>query len=203
LDKRILLEKGGLSYGTSSLGPSLCASSLLHVLPLGGLLLWQEITGEIGEISDKYPTPMTIELVYENQNEVHKEDCVIKPKAEIESKRPEKIQSSSQKIQRGIPQESSQEEPRNNEERTNIKPSSNNQKPRYPLRAKEERIQGIVYLRITIQSSGQVVATKPLEPRAHPLLEKAAIEAVSHWTYVLSGPIRTTVRDIPIIFELD
>lgn len=203
MDNRSPLEQSSLSYGTSSLGPSLCAATLLHILPLGGLLFWQEMTGEVGEISNKYPTPMTIELIYENQSEVQKEDCVIKPKAEEELKKPETNHPLLHKIRPYSPLESSVGDTLSNTEEIILRPSSNNQKPSYPLRAREELIQGSVYLRITINPSGQVISADPLEPRAHPLLEKAALDAVIHWTYVLSGPSRTTVRHIPIIFELE
>ena len=195
MDKRIPLLQDGLSHGAS-----LCASLFFHALPLGGFFLWQ---GEIENRGITQHPPLTIDLIYENQNEAEDEAYIIKPKVEEKSKECEKIQLSPENIQCCVPQESSLKDTVEGEEKITLKPDSNNRKPCYPLRAREERIQGTVFLRITIQPSGQVAAAVPLEPRAHPLLEKAALEAVSHWTYVIPYSVRALVRDIPIIFELE
>lgn len=76
-----------------------------------------------------------------------------------------------------------------------VTPSPGNQKPAYPLRAREENIEGTVFLRLTIGPSGQVLKAIPLSPRTHPLLEKSALETVYQHIYIISGPARTIICD--------
>ena len=206
MDKRVDLGQCAINHGWSLRG-ALCASTLLHVLPLGGLFLWQG--GVINEVSNNQKIPLSIKLVYESQDKIPKE--VFFPseisledelKAESPLMKPEVNQPSMVRRQSNETGGAS-EDTVTIEKGTIVKPLSSNKKPPYPLRAREEKIQGTVYLRLTIHSSGHVITANLLEPRAHPLLEKAALEAVQHWAYVISGPDRTIVRDIPIIFELE
>jgi protein TonB len=88
------------------------------------------------------------------------------------------------------------------EEVVTIIPSPGNQKPSYPLQAREEAIEGMVFLRLSIDSSGQVINAIPLEPFAHPLLERAALKAVRTWTFAVSGVVGTVSRDQAIEFKL-
>src|ERR1035441_11111686 len=53
--------------------------------------------------------------------------------------------------------------------------------PRYPPLAKAARIQGVVRLRLLVDSSGFV--TQVLEPSGHPLLVRAATEAAQQYRY--------------------
>ena len=53
--------------------------------------------------------------------------------------------------------------------------------PVYPLKAKEDRIQGDVLLRATINREGNVSDVKAIY--GHPLLVEAAVEAVKQWRY--------------------
>lgn len=197
------MEKSSVSYG-SSLGQSLIASTLLHALPLGGILFWQG--GVDLEIGETHQNPLTVEVVYENKN-----NCLSKEttqqyttdrsgnlKKEASPREPKLAKVSSGKIQK----ENNQGILSINEDTIIVTPCSGNPEPPYPLRAREENIQGTVHLRLTINESGHVIKATPIAPLAHPLLEKAALETVGKWKYTVSGPARTLVRPIPIVFTL-
>jgi protein TonB len=54
-------------------------------------------------------------------------------------------------------------------------------RPEYPPLAKMARIQGVVRMEIVVNKDGSVQDIKVIT--GHPLLVKAAIEAVSRWRY--------------------
>jgi TonB family protein len=62
--------------------------------------------------------------------------------------------------------------------------------PVYPELARQENVQGTVRLEVVIGSNGAVKSTKVLG--GHPLLIRAAEEAVKKWRYE-AGPESTTV----------
>lgn len=53
--------------------------------------------------------------------------------------------------------------------------------PEYPQEAKDQRIQGAVVLRVTIDQLGDVAAAELIS--GHPALAPAAIDAVKQWKY--------------------
>jgi len=63
--------------------------------------------------------------------------------------------------------------------------------PVYPTEAQQARIQGIVIIEAIIDESGQVAATKVL--KSIPLLDDAALAAVSQWKYT-----PTTLNGAPV-----
>lgn len=63
--------------------------------------------------------------------------------------------------------------------------------PVYPTEAQQARIQGIVIIEAVIDESGQVAAEKVL--KSVPLLDDAALAAVSQWKYT-----PTTVNGVPV-----
>ena len=64
--------------------------------------------------------------------------------------------------------------------------------PKYPEIARKAGIEGTVYLRIAIDSTGTVVDVKVVKG-VHELLDKAAVEAAWHWKYY---PAKQ--RDMPV-----
>lgn len=87
-----------------------------------------------------------------------------------------------------------------------ITPHSQNRPPVYPLEARQQEIEGTVWLHLTITSSGIVKQVKAIAPYANPHLEKAALQAVQQWLFVIeSAEINETkelIRQIPIHFQL-
>ncbi len=69
--------------------------------------------------------------------------------------------------------------------------------PVYPFIALESRVQGVVILEATISESGAVENLRVL--RSHPLLERAAIEAVRQWRYT---PTRLNGVPVPVIMTV-
>ena len=69
--------------------------------------------------------------------------------------------------------------------------------PVYPLIAIESRVTGVVILEATISESGTVENLRVL--RSHPLLERAAIEAVRQWRYT---PTRLNGVPVPVIMTV-
>jgi protein TonB len=69
--------------------------------------------------------------------------------------------------------------------------------PVYPALAKQARIQGVVILEANISPEGTIENLKVIS--GHPLLQQAAIDAVSQWRYkptTLNGeavPVVTTI----------
>jgi Ca-activated chloride channel homolog len=75
--------------------------------------------------------------------------------------------------------------------------------PEYPEKAKRARVQGIVFLMIEVDEQGNVVEAEL--KRGHPLLVKAAIEAVKKWKYqptILNGAPVRVIAAVSINFVL-
>lgn len=89
-----------------------------------------------------------------------------------------------------------------NPERNNqALPTFCNQKPEYPEEARLLGIEGTVTLEITLSPQGKVIGLKSLEPKAHPILEKAAQDQVQTWQFPASD--HSAVHVLPIKFELE
>lgn len=87
-----------------------------------------------------------------------------------------------------------------------LHPADGNLKPFYPVKARQERIEGTVWLRLTIDHSGRVNQVTSIPPLAHPLLEASAIETVKKWKFVIQGNNLLNnefIREIPIKFVLE
>jgi len=77
-------------------------------------------------------------------------------------------------------------------------------KPEYPPLAKMARIQGTVRLEALISTDGTIQKLRVLA--GHPLLMKAAIDAVAHWRYqptLLNGDPVEVVTEIDVNFTLE
>ena len=77
-------------------------------------------------------------------------------------------------------------------------------KPEYPPLAKMARIQGVVRLEAVISTGGTIQNLRVLA--GHPLLVKAAIDAVAHWRYqptLLNGDPVEVVTEINVNFTLE
>jgi periplasmic protein TonB len=77
-------------------------------------------------------------------------------------------------------------------------------KPEYPPSAKMARIQGVVRLEAVISKDGTIQNLKVLT--GHPLLVKAAIDAVARWRYqptLLNGDPLEVVTEIDVNFTLE
>lgn len=73
--------------------------------------------------------------------------------------------------------------------------------PVYPPAALAARISGVVIIEALVDEAGRVTSAKAL--RSHPLLERAAIEAVQQWRYsplVLNGEPQTFVLTVTLTF---
>jgi len=71
--------------------------------------------------------------------------------------------------------------------------------PEYPPLAKMARVQGDVALVVTVDEDGEVADVKVVS--GHPLLVKAALDAVSQWRYA-KPPITPLHFDVTVHFEL-
>jgi protein TonB len=74
-------------------------------------------------------------------------------------------------------------------------------KPVYPADAKEARIQGVVILEALIGRDGSVNEVKAIS--GHPMLQQAAIDAVSQWKYkptLLNGQPVEVVTTVTVNF---
>lgn len=75
--------------------------------------------------------------------------------------------------------------------------------PEYPIMAQRAQVQGIVVLEASVDTTGRVRAVKAL--RAHPLLERAAIDAVEQWQYeplMLNGVATPFVLTVTVSFSI-
>jgi protein TonB len=66
--------------------------------------------------------------------------------------------------------------------------------PRYPELAKKARVSALVLLQVTVGEDGNVADIKLL--RGHPLLNKAALDAVRQWKY---SPTLLNGEPVPVI----
>jgi TonB family protein len=75
---------------------------------------------------------------------------------------------------------------------------THNVAPKYPVEAREQRIQGDVLLQATIDTKGNLVKLKVVQ--GDPVLVEAAVDAVKQWRYrpyILKGEpveVETTIR---------
>lgn len=80
-----------------------------------------------------------------------------------------------------------------------------NPRPAYPRQAKREGLEGTALLRIWVQASGKPGAVNVQKSSGHELLDSAAKEAVSKWTFVPATqggvPVGGFVT-VPIVFRL-
>ena len=80
-----------------------------------------------------------------------------------------------------------------------------NPRPAYPRRAKREGLEGTTLLRVAVQASGKPGAVKVQKSSGHEVLDEAAVEAVSKWTFVPAtqggDPVAGSVT-VPIVFRL-
>jgi len=77
-------------------------------------------------------------------------------------------------------------------------------KPEYPPLAKMARIQGVVRLEAVIRTGGTIRNLRVLA--GHPLLVKAAIDAVARWRYqptLLNGDPVEVITEIDVNFTLE
>ena len=76
--------------------------------------------------------------------------------------------------------------------------------PIYPLLAKQMRISGVVELEGVLGTDGRIHELRAL--RGHPMLVKAAVDAVRQWTYaptILNGQAVEVVAPIIVTFRLN
>jgi TonB family protein len=77
--------------------------------------------------------------------------------------------------------------------------------PRYPEAAREEGIQGDVFIRVFVDTTGSVVEAEVFKS-AHPALDSAALAAAREWTFTpavcLNRPVSQYVC-IPVRFVLE
>ena len=74
----------------------------------------------------------------------------------------------------------------------------------YPPKAKENHIEGVVHLQVTIGTDGGMKELKLIS--GQPLLAQAALEAVRQWRYqptTLNGELVEVVTQIAVVFRLD
>jgi protein TonB len=76
-----------------------------------------------------------------------------------------------------------------------------NHKPLYPEEARLLGIEGTVIVRLTLCTAGKVQEAYALSPKAHPLLEQAALEQAKGWRFRISPSIHSIT--VPIKFELE
>ncbi len=69
--------------------------------------------------------------------------------------------------------------------------------PVYPLLALSSGVQGVVILEATIGETGAIENVRVL--RSHPLLERAAVEAVKQWRYT---PTRLNAQPVPVMMTV-
>ncbi len=79
------------------------------------------------------------------------------------------------------------------------------QLPKYPKRALKLRQQGVVYLRILLSEDGVSEKIEFVKKSSYPLLNKAAIEAVSQWNFepiFFDGRAVKSWIEVPIEFKI-
>jgi protein TonB len=80
-----------------------------------------------------------------------------------------------------------------------------NSTPDYPLSCKRRREEGMVLLNVVVQADGLPAAVSLAQSSGHPLLDKAALDAVRRWTFepgLAAGvPVSSRVV-VPVRFSL-
>lgn len=82
---------------------------------------------------------------------------------------------------------------------------SANKPPNYPLAAVRMRLEGVVMLRLTINTSGAVTDVELVKSSGHQILDQAAINAVSTWQGTPAkrwGRAVESIERLPIRFRL-
>ena len=77
--------------------------------------------------------------------------------------------------------------------------------PIYPALARSRGQQGRVLLRVMVSAAGEPSSVAVAASSGHPLLDRAALEAVRHWRFVPAeqgGHPVAAVADVPIVFRL-
>ena len=75
--------------------------------------------------------------------------------------------------------------------------------PRYPDLARNARIQGLVFLNLTVDETGNVSDVRVV--RGHKVLIKAAVDAVRQWKFsptLLNGEPKVIMATITVDFRL-
>lgn len=84
-------------------------------------------------------------------------------------------------------------------------PMGGNPRPAYPPRAVRGGIEGRVLLTVEVLPSGQIADVAVEETSGHPMLDRAALEAVRRWRFTpalrLGVPVRARVL-VPVAFSL-
>ena len=81
----------------------------------------------------------------------------------------------------------------------------NNPPPLYPESSRLAREEGVVVIRVMVASSGSVSRSSVATSSGHTALDRAALEAVSHWKFrpaALSGCAMESEIAVPVRFEL-
>ena len=81
-----------------------------------------------------------------------------------------------------------------------------NPKPDYPIPSLRRREEGIVLLNVVVQADGTAAAISLNRSCGHPLLDRAALDAVRRWTFEparAAGLPVSSLAVIPVRFSLD
>jgi protein TonB len=81
-----------------------------------------------------------------------------------------------------------------------------NPRPEYPEDARRQRQEGVVVLSVEVETDGHVGAISVSQSSGHPLLDRAAMEAVREWTFepAREGAFAVASRvEVPVRFTLD
>ncbi|AIK96195.1 energy transducer TonB [Candidatus Odyssella acanthamoebae] len=174
---------------------SILISGIVHAIPF-----------TLMTISDDHPssisaTPLTIEVDWQQSSALQLPLQPPKRSAVANSKESESPPSNNPpKRQTDIQLSSSSSTPF-----TPVEKGENltftNHKPLYPEEARLLGIEGTVMLKFTLCPDGKIQDVQALDPRAHPILEQAALEQVKGWRFHAS-PSNHSIT-VPIKFELE
>jgi protein TonB len=81
-----------------------------------------------------------------------------------------------------------------------------NPKPDYPIASQRRREEGVVVLNVAVDAGGTPTSISLERSSGHPLLDRAALDAVRRWTFEparLGGVPRGSRVDVPVRFSLD
>jgi protein TonB len=81
-----------------------------------------------------------------------------------------------------------------------------NPKPDYPIASQRRREEGVVVLNVAVDAGGTPTSISLKRSSGHPLLDRAALDAVRRWTFepARSGGVPMVSRlDVPVRFSLD
>ena len=88
----------------------------------------------------------------------------------------------------------------------NASPAAGNEPPEYPWVARAQGHQGRVVLSVWVNAEGQADELAVLQSSGHPVLDRAAMQAVERWRF---QPARRNGRDtgsllyVPVVFRLN